>query len=292
MHPPHEPPLAPPSANSKRHGIVRVREYHCRARSGDPPQSEQFDHASIAVVRAGTFGIRTEKRTELLSRGFLLLGNAEQPYEASHEHGVGDFCLVFDFGERVVEELADAARRRTQRRPFAVNVLPPQPRADAWCKLAEEELAEGATPMALEEVGLALAAYAIEIAGTGSARPRAAAPNERRCRDRVVAAIEQIERAASSELSLADLAANAGLTPFYFLRLFKRETGVTPHRFLVQTRIRRAIELLRDTRQPITEIAFAVGFGDLSNFINAFRREIGRSPREYRRSGMSRGRAG
>jgi AraC-like DNA-binding protein len=61
---------------------------------------------------------------------------------------------------------------------------------------------------------------------------------------------------------------------------------VTPHRFLIQTRIRRAIALLRETSRPVTEIAFEVGFGDLSNFINAFRREVGVSPRRYRQSGL------
>ncbi|MHB8383927.1 MAG: helix-turn-helix transcriptional regulator, partial [Candidatus Binataceae bacterium] len=69
------------------------------------------------------------------------------------------------------------------------------------------------------------------------------------------------------------------------IRIFKRETGVTPYHFLLQTRIRNSIEFLRDTAQPITGIAFDVGFSDLSNFINAFRREVGCSPREYRKSG-------
>jgi AraC family transcriptional regulator len=63
---------------------------------------------------------------------------------------------------------------------------------------------------------------------------------------------------------------------------------VTPYRFLVQARIRRALALLRNTSRPVTEIAFDTGFGDLSNFINAFRREIGCSPRQYRQSGPPR----
>jgi AraC-like DNA-binding protein len=45
---------------------------------------------------------------------------------------------------------------------------------------------------------------------------------------------------------------------------------------------------LRETSRPVTEIAFDVGFTDLSNFINAFRREIGVSPRRYRKLGLSR----
>jgi AraC-like DNA-binding protein len=111
-------------------------------------------------------------------------------------------------------------------------------------------------------------------------------PDNRRARDHIVATIAHIEHASTDELRLSELAASAGLSPFHFLRLFIRETGVTPHRFLVQTRIRRAVDRLRDSSRPITDIAFDVGFTDLWNFINAFRREVGCSPRHYRQSGL------
>jgi transcriptional regulator GlxA family with amidase domain len=130
----------------------------------------------------------------------------------------------------------------------------------------------------------------LALTGTGSARSSSGVPDNRRARDQVVAAITHIEQSAEGELRLSELAALTRLSPFHFLRLFKRETGVTPYRFLIQTRIRRAIDLLRDTSRPVTEIAFTVGFTDLSNFINAFRREIGVSPGRYRQSGLSRAR--
>jgi AraC-like DNA-binding protein len=65
--------------------------------------------------------------------------------------------------------------------------------------------------------------------------------------------------------------------------VFKHQTGVTPYRYLVQARIRRAVAALTHTATPITEIAYAVGFGDLSNFIHRFRRELGCSPSAFRK---------
>ena len=282
-------PAQVPWADSAREGLVRVREYRCTACDGDPPQAEQFDRASIAIVRSGVFGIRTGKRTQLLSPGFLLLGNATQRYEASHDHGVGDRCVVFDFQGRALEDLADSLRRGAGAQPFAVNVLPPHPRVDALRRLAQDLVAAGPS-LGLEELGLLLAAHVLSLSGNGTARPNGSVPDNRRARDNVVAAIAQIESGAAHELALSDLADSAGLSPFHFLRLFKRETGVTPYRFLVQTRIRRAVDLLRDTSRPVTEIAFDVGFTDLSNFINAFRREVGVAPRHYRQSGLARAR--
>jgi AraC-like DNA-binding protein len=284
-----EPRDPDPWARSTREGLVRIREYRCTACDGDPPQAEEFDRASIAIVRSGVFGIRTGKRTQILSTGFLLLGNAGQRYEASHDHGVGDRCLVFDFQGRALEDLAESLRRGVGATPFAVNVLPPDPRVDAFRRLAQEDLSPTGPSLGLEEIGLSLAEHVLKLSGAGSARSNATAPDNRRARDSIVAAIAQIQGAATEELTLSDLAASAAMSPFHFLRLFKRETGVTPYRFLVQARIRRAVDLLRDTSRPVTEIAFAVGFTDLSNFINAFRREIGVSPRQYRQGGLGRG---
>lgn len=276
-----------PWQNAIDEGLVRVREYHCTACAGDPPSAERFERASIAIVRSGVFGIRTERQPRLLSAGFLLLGNAGQNYEASHDHGVGDRCLVFDFHGRALEDLAETLRKGAHARPFAHNVLPPNPRTDALRLFAEETLESAAPAASLEEIGIALARQVLDLAGKGAARSLGEPTKGKKARDVVVAAMTHIERSFARDLTLAELAAVAELTPFHFLRLFKRETGMTPHRFLLETRVRRALPLLRDTARPITEIAYEVGFGDLSNFINTFRRSVGCSPRQFRRSDLA-----
>ncbi|MFZ1889602.1 MAG: AraC family transcriptional regulator [Candidatus Binataceae bacterium] len=280
-------PSSEPWRDIVRDGLVRVREYRCLASAGDPPQDDQFDLDAIAIVRSGVFAVRSGKQSQLLTTGFLLLGNAGQHYEVSHEHAGGDSCLVFNYQRPIVEELAGSLRRGAERGPFARNVLAPRPRADAIMLLAEERLRSGASLIGVEELGLAIAEYALAEAGAGTARNGTPpALENRRAREQVLAAIARIEQHAHEKLDLAGLAQSVNLSPFHFLRIFRRETGVTPYRFLVQTRIRNAIELLRDTSQPVTDIAFDVGFGDLSNFINAFRREVGCSPRAYRKSGL------
>jgi AraC family transcriptional regulator len=60
--------------------------------------------------------------------------------------------------------------------------------------------------------------------------------------------------------------------------------GVTPHQYLVRSRLRRAARLLADDARPITDVAFDVGFGDLSNFVRTFHRAAGVSPRRFRRA--------
>ena len=85
-------------------------------------------------------------------------------------------------------------------------------------------------------------------------------------------------------ITLTDVAREAGLSRFHFCRLFHHETGVPFRDYLHDLRVTRAKALLADRYLRVTEIAYSVGFNDLSNFHRTFRRVVGRSPGEYRRS--------
>src|SRR4029450_5363553 len=73
-----------------------------------------------------------------------------------------------------------------------------------------------------------------------------------------------------------------GLSSFHFLRVFSAVVGVTPHQYLVRSRLRHAARLLADEDRAVTDIAFDVGFADLSNFVRTFHRAAGVSPRAFR----------
>ena len=270
-------------------GLVRVREYRCTACDGDPPRLEQFERASIAIVRSGVFGIRTGKRPQLLSTGFLLLGNPGQNYEASHDHGVGDRCIVFDFRGSVIEELSQLFRQGSGAEPVRSQRAAAAPTCRCIPTARRRELARGGTSMGVEELGLALAAHVLAAERRRQLAFDDASASGRQARDKVVAAIIRIEQTSADDLGLADLAVRSRSRPISISPPFQKGDGSDALSLLVQTRIRRAIELLRDTSRPVTEIAFDVGFADLSNFINAFRREVGVSPRHYRQAGLAAG---
>ena len=75
-----------------------------------------------------------------------------------------------------------------------------------------------------------------------------------------------IDAQSNREIELEDAAAQAGVSPFHFLRLFSSVLGVTPHQYLVRSRLRHAARLLAEDNRDVTDIAYDVGFGDLSNF--------------------------
>lgn len=86
-----------------------------------------------------------------------------------------------------------------------------------------------------------------------------------------------------SSVTLDQLAVAAGLSKFHLLRAFKRHCGETPARRLARYRMEEGRRLLATTRESVSAVAFACGYGNPAHFATAFRRAFGMSPTDYRR---------
>lgn len=255
----------------------RVSDILCRAGPEDRPFEERHDAVCIAAVTEGTFQYRSTSGAALLAPGALLLGNEGHCFECGHEHGVGDRCLAFHFAPEPWEAIL-AAVPGVRRTAFAVSHLPPLPQLVNLLAAAEAARDEG-DGAALEEMALRLAgAVAATLVGTGRVAP---APS-RRDQRRISEVLRRIEAEAPERLALADLAREAAMSPYHFLRSFRQVVGITPHQFVLHTRLHRAAVRLRRSDEPISTIAFDAGFNDLSTFNRRFRRVMGVSPSAYR----------
>jgi AraC family transcriptional regulator len=87
----------------------------------------------------------------------------------------------------------------------------------------------------------------------------------------------------AEDLSLEQLAEQAGLSKFHFHRLFKSAVGVSPSHYHINLRMDEAKRLLRETKQSIVAIALDLGYSNPSHFAQLFRRETGFTPSDYRR---------
>ena len=86
-----------------------------------------------------------------------------------------------------------------------------------------------------------------------------------------------------SNLKIAEIATVVGISPYYFSRLFRQSTRLSPHEYLTQRRLEVAKQLLRKTDLPIVEISAEVGFNSQSHFITLFRKQVGTTPLKYRK---------
>jgi AraC-like DNA-binding protein len=92
---------------------------------------------------------------------------------------------------------------------------------------------------------------------------------------------DRLELCASS-FSIADVAREAGISRFHFIRLFEAAFGVTPHQHRIRTRIAEARRLLAGGL-PVTDVCMAVGFSSLGSFSASFARRVGQAPSTYQR---------
>jgi AraC family transcriptional regulator len=260
-----------------------VSDLMCTSGPQDRRFEEQHDRVIVAVVIAGTFQYRSDGGQELMTPGALLLGNQGQSFECGHEHGAGDRCISFGYAPAYFERVASDAGNRHGARVFKALRLPPLRALSSLvaraCAGLDRRTDTTRQEIDWEETGLQLAARAVQLAcgvvpDQKSAPPGAVA--------RVTRIVRWIERHPEGDLRLADMARAAELSPYHFLRVFEGLTGVTPHQYLLRTRLREAA--LRLAREPtkVIDIALDCGFGDVSNFNHTYRAEFGVSPRAYR----------
>jgi AraC-like DNA-binding protein len=253
---------------------ISVIDYRCDAHVNDAPVVELHDGFSVSYVRKGSFGYRARGAAFELVAGSVLVGHRGDEYVCTHDHACGDECLSFQLAPALVEEIGERADI------WRTGCLPPLPELIVLGELAQAA-AEGRSDIGVDEAGLLFVTRFVEIV---SERKRALPPAAARDRRRAVEAALRIDACSHEPIDLESTAKDAGLSPFHFLRLFARVLGVTPHQYVVRSRLRRAARLLAEDARPITDVAFDAGFGDLSNFVRTFHRAAGVSPRGFRRA--------
>jgi len=258
-----------------QNGSITVTDYRCSAGPADEPFIERHDSFSLAYVRKGSFGYRVRGASFELIAGSVLIGHPGDQYLCTHQHHVcGDECLSFHLMPELVEAFGKGAD------VWTMGSLPPLPELVVIGELAQAA-ADGRSDLGLDELGMLLAARVVDVVSGRRRQTPAAQARERR---RAVQAALWLDAHSHQSVDLESAAREAGLSSFHFLRLFTGAIGITPHQYLIRSRLRHAARLLADRDRTVTDVAMDVGFGDLSNFVRTFHRAAGVAPGNFRRA--------
>ena len=252
---------------------ISVSDFRCSAAPGDAPFAEQHTLPLDLLCAQGQLRLPRRGRFFELVAGSVLVGHPGDEFVCTHDHVCGDECLSFFLSPELVEAIGDRAE------VWRIGCAPPLPELMVLGELAQAA-ADGRSDVGLDEVGHAVrqplcrGGFRDGRAQPVPARPGIAAARWKpRCGSMRIRTVRSIWRMPPRQ---------ADISPFHFLRLFSSVLGVTPHQYLVRSRLRHAARLLADDDRAVTDVAYDVGFGDLSNFVRTFHRAAGVSPRKFR----------
>ncbi|HKE13385.1 MAG TPA: AraC family transcriptional regulator [Kofleriaceae bacterium] len=235
------------------------------------------DDFVIGLVEAGVQAYRYRGARHVTPAGQIFLVNPGEPHTGEPAAPGGYVYRTMYPGPALMERVSVEAGGRRTVPLFTAAVV----RDDALARrLADFHRAVAGAGSRLERETLLVAALGHLISRHADGRSGARRPGrERRATRR---AREHIDARFDSDISLSELGALVGLSPFHLARAFHHEVGLPPHVYLDTVRIRRAREMLARS-VPIAAVATAVGYADQSHLTRRFKRHLGITPGQYAR---------
>jgi AraC family transcriptional regulator len=250
-----------------------------------PAVSEPF--LAWTVSGEAEFQEREDKRpwiTHRLKRGSFFLTSGGAPYDCRWKTLTAEpfesmaVFIALPLLQRALEEVFgdDAAHARLRDisafTDVALNSL--------MERLHEELMRKKASPLFVQGIAQAIAIHLARNYAETTNESRGGSPSLPGYKLRQIT--DWLAENLAEEFNLDRLAAQAGLSKFYFNRLFKNAMGVSPSHYHINLRMDEARRLLRETKKSVVEIALDVGYANPSHFAQLFRRETGLTPSDYR----------
>ena len=223
---------------------------------------------------------RTQSIT--VTHGHTHVGDARLPVWVRYNASPSFFAFALD--EAFVAEISQQAFNRADDFAIRTSIGVQDPVITRLSALGRRELSEGGPGRRLYLEGLA-AMLAVHLLRSYGSPQRSPIPHRGGLAPRQMRRVlDYIDTRLTAELGLSELAAIAGVSTHHFVEAFKISVGKPPHQFVLERRVQRALELLRDGEGTIAEIAEAAGFSSQSHLTANFRRVTGLTPGRFRRS--------
>ncbi|TPM36883.1 AraC family transcriptional regulator [Mesorhizobium sp. B2-3-4] len=258
---------------------IRVRGVVCNGACRHRSDEECTAATHLVFPYRGVFVRHVGRSDAVAEANQLLFFNEAEPYQVSHPVAGGDACLDLVIEEGQLRELAP----REQLRSGAMLAFRRQrrridPRAQALVALLRHSLSRGvAETLEAETLALTLVRRSL---GERTSHVAGASPGRQKLVDRAKLVL-------SSDLSrrwtLAEIAAEVGVSPVYLTQVFQQVEAMPLYRYHLRLRLARALDLL-GSYDNLTSLGLDLGFSSHSHFSAAFKQAYGRTPAEFQRS--------
>lgn len=274
-----------PFLSSQDRGWENILVEQFQHPSGEGKTHYRDEHTvclSLAARPVQFLQIKGDKiHTGLFGKGDISITPAEMPFFARWEGE--DHYLHIRIASRFIESVA---RETLNRSVDQLELLPEfqtrdrQLEAIAMLLLAELKQENSGSRLYVESLANVLAVHLLRQ--YAAAKPHLPIYEGGLPQRQLMQVLDYINDFLSQDIRLADLAALVSMSQFHFSHLFKQSIGITPYQYLLRQRIERAKQLLKQTDQPIVEIAFLCGFNSHSHLSKQFRQLTGIPPKTYR----------
>lgn len=263
-----------------RSDLLSIR--HAVAR---PSASRELFYGAADILLLPVSGLfakhDTPKEHYIANSNHALFFRTGQPYRISFPGDIGDESLLLEFARPALATLLNDVAGVQDWCSSSLHphcLLAPGSmlnREALWLRLQSH-----ASALEIEERSVALLAAALGAAHKDNHQQRRARHTVTMARRRrqVETVKELLTLDPAQEWTLESLASHAHTTPYHLTRIFTEEVGIPVHRYLIRTRLGKAIEAMRDGAASLTEIAYQSGFSSHSHFTSSFSTAFGMTP--------------
>lgn len=260
---------------------VGVRDVYCAGACRHKGAEERVSATHLVFPYRGVYVRHVCRDAAVADASQVLLFNAHESYRVSHPLAGGDASLVLMLDDNLLCELApaglmrDGAPARFRRQRLRIDA-----RAQALVALLRHGLRCGiAEPLEAEGLALTLAHRAL---GPRTAHAAASSVGRQRLVDRAKLVLTSD---LARRWTLAEIAAEVGVSPVYLTQSFQRVEGMPLYRYQLRLRLARALDLIA-RYEDLAALSLELGFSSHSHFSAAFQQTYGRTPTEFRRAAL------
>ncbi len=270
-----------------RSDSYRIDDFRCKSIAGEDSDVEYQTEFSLGFTRKGNYIYNVFRNSVDVYNGRITLNKPDHEHTVNHVYHIPDECTSFVFSPEFYEEMVDRYPNLSTRFFKDDDVQLLVVGSDASMDFLHNRVVHVLKTKQYSRLLIDSLVYEIlnstlgKLADgdCGTSVPSSLKNHHLQTVER---AKEYIAANYARDLSLGEIADNSYVSPFHFSRVFRSFTSCSPHRYLMDTRLKNAELMIRNTAAAITDICRTSGFESLEYFSAAFKKKYKMSPSKHR----------